>query len=653
MIKYVKRFIYFILMLFTIFFIVNNINIYNQTYIPKSNGIQIKINQWDEKKSKDQIINNIHNYCKKNNEEILFVSSHFNDTKEIKYLYTFLHQPSLKDFSYIKNQEIKLVNKNKILLQDLCGEFIINANTNDAKKFLDFLQNQGIKSEIVTSNIFKDFSLFDISSQMINTIIVIIILLITLNIFDKINNCKKYAILKLNGSFINQIWNLDLKKDIYMLLVVDGIVFIISNIFTIYFYTLSGIILFNKCLFILVLFINIIYISSDLLSYLVIPLIDIKTSIKNGTPSHSITILGYVLKIFILFILSINIYHLQESMNEYKNNHQILNIWEKQKKSYSLSILGRNYTNEQEEKIASKVKRFLYLQPYILIKNNELLFHPDSSTVNIDEGNVLVVNNNYINQNTNLSKYIDNNNIHVLIPSNKENQKNIIEEEVTSYISFQKELPNLFKNANYKTNYKYIPVQSQLFNWNVGNNITDSISINPIVIVVNLNNFSNNFYYACLTNKEIIFNDVSSLKVNLKKSGLEPYIAGITSIQSSINKLVLKNKINFIVMVIAMLLSLLQIMMVITFILCTFIEKNKKLMALNVIHGISNFQILTKYVLFNLILEFSILWLASLYFKTKSILYLGIGLATLEIIILIITNKKLYKKIIKILKDGY
>ena len=653
MINYVKRFIYFIFSLFILLVIFNQVGIYNQTYIPSANGVQIQINQWNEKLSKEQIFENIQHYSDQYQQNISFVSSHFNDNKEIKYVYPFRDKPNVQAFSYIKNDNVQIVNKKRILLQDLCGTFMIDGTDEQAKKLMLFLNRQGIKGEINQPNVLTGFTLFDVSDQMMNTMMIVVLLLLILNVFEKINHCKKYSILKLNGSFLKQVWYMDLKKDIGFLGAMNGMLLIFMTIALSFYYTKQGLILFDTYLLLGLIIISFIFLLSNILSYAAVPLMDIKLALKNGMPSTAITILGYGLKIVILFVLAMNVAHLQRSIHEYKENKQILSMWNKQPTAYSVSILGRHYTEEQEEKISAKVKTLLSLQPYILVKNNEQRFHPAMNTISVDEGNVFVVNDNYIKQNTSLSHYIKDGGINVLIPNARKSQMKAIRAEVYDYIQFQKTLSNDDKVVNQKIHYISVPNQTNCFNWNTGEKLFESLSHNPLLIVVSKSDVSNNFYYACLTNNEILFEHLPSLKVHLKQSGLAPYVAGITSVKSKISQLFIKNKIDMSMIIIASCISLLQMIFVISFVFYSFVEKNKKLMALNIIHAVSNHRVLLPYMLWNMLLDSVVILLCWILFKASFIIYIGIGMIIMEGILLLISHQSCRQKLIQIINNGY
>lgn len=652
MIKHSKRFIYLILTLISLMIIVNNVNLYNQTYTPSSNGTQIQIDQWDEKVSKKDIIDGINEFGQKTNQKIFFISSYFDNDKEIKVIYPFENEYDKKNFSYVRSTNIKTIDQKQMLLQNICGQFIISGDETKAQEFIQFLSTKGITGEVIEPHIFQNFSLIDISPQIVFTLILIIILLVVLNLFEKITECKKYGILILNGAFGKQVWELDFKKELNYLIKIDLFIVIISNLIALFYYQSAGMILFNEYLFTLLFIISMIYLLANAVSYIVIPLIDVKLAIKDGMPSRWLTCLGYLLKIAILFILAINTYNITQSVQQYQSNQEILNIWNNQDNAYVISILGQNYTDKQEEKIGQATKKLLSTQPYILAKNNELLYHPSTDTISVDEGNVMIVNPNYLKQSTSLNNK-NSQSINVLIPKEHSSQKTEIQQEVKNYLNFQQELPNIDKKVNYSLKTSIIPNQTSVFNWNIGDNLADSMSHNPIFVVVNLNQLSDNFYYSSLTNKQIIFNDLSSLKKNINQSGLSQYVAGITSLKSSVSQLNQKNKMELAIIIITSLISLLQAISVMVFIFSTFMERNKKRIALNIVHGLSNHHLLLQYLMLNVSIDLGVWLLSTIYYHNATLLITGLSLTILEVVGLLIINQHYQKQSIKILNNGY
>lgn len=143
-----------------------------------------------------------------------------------------------------------------------------------------------------------------------------------------------------------------------------------------------------------------------------------------------------------------------------------------------------------------------------------------------------------------------------------------------------------------------------IFNYTVDYEISSSLSMNPLIIVVNNKFLSDSFYSSTISQGTIQFSNLKLLRKKVKQLGLMPYVIGITSKQARIAEYQRNANRQLLMVTITTILSLLQLIFIIVFVSTTFLQSQRRKIAIYRIFGRSNAHLMGSFLLTNLGLDF-------------------------------------------------
>ena len=249
---------------------------------------------------------------------------------------------------------------------------------------------------------------------------------------------------------------------------------------------------------------------------------------------------GYVLKIAIVLLLGVNLASLGQKYSAYQQDKQIMQIWQKKPASYIANLGQVDQGNEKRVKeVDRKVHRLVASDKQAILAKNAQQFQPASSSTDIQNGNVLVVNLAFLKASSvrdeQGKKVTANatNTVYILLPKDRAYQKAAFEKKVKSWIKFQQTLPNVYGKTK-QIKYKLVYIQSQqVFNYTAGQDIANSVSTDPIILAIDAKLLSDDFFTASLTQGQVVFPSLAKLQKGIKETGLTSYVNGITNVKST------------------------------------------------------------------------------------------------------------------------
>lgn len=273
------------------------------------------------------------------------------------------------------------------------------------------------------------------------------------------------------------------------------------------------------------------------------------------------------------------------------------------------SAIDDNIPSE-EKKVEQLTKHLLNKSEGVIVSSNNQQYNPKPRDISPTNGNVMIVNRNYLKYNrlktvtgNIIEPDLNPNVISILIPNNRIDQKGAFKKQLASFVVFQHSLMSRKKHVKTpKFNFITYKDNQQIFNYTIGSEIKDSISMNPIIVVDN-KFLSPNFYFAAVSRGMIQFSNLHELERNISELKLTSYIYGITDAKTRLSNFNIKLSRQLMAMILTILLSISQLIFIIIFISLAFLQNQRQRMAINKIFGESNKHIILKMLLFNVLID--------------------------------------------------
>lgn len=614
-------------------------NNYNLQSIPDMDNV-ISITSWNGRVSKKEIYGLLSKKVKEEKVNLVKVRLADNNNSKTKVIYDFNNNGS-KNYSWLKNIRLKQLTKKDLLLEDLIGDYYTDASKNQIDSLIFALRKQGLqvsnyhfsfKDELKNDEPYKNE--FLIFCSLFGLLFIVIIL-------EKFINYKKYAILIVNGLNIWQIFIRDFFKEIKIYL---PIVFIdLCGFVIIAFRSLNKIGLMHYAILLLIMLIllSIIYWIFDLISYLSVVFIKLYSAINGMFTGKFFIYFGYLLKAVLIILLGLNLTTFFKKYTTYQNDKAIMSMWRNKPSGYTVNLNQIDVNNMRRERVIDrKFHKLIEHDKHVIISKNSQQFNPSISDIDIQNGNVIIANANFIKFNS--IKYSSkkrvtlNNNgskLYVFVPKNRLKQLPDFKIRIKKWLKFQRTLPNFSGNKSSNIKLKIIEMHSnqRVFNYTIDQNIVDSVSIDPIIIVVNSTLLSDDFYTSSLSQGKIIFLNLHTLERGIKKFRLQNYVSGITNIKSSISSLYSQLLKELLAITIIMALSLMQVIFSTSYVSTAFFERKKLKLAIYELFGINTHKLIDRFALINIAGDFLIFMLI---FTFNGQVHLGPLIAMLVILIM-------------------
>ncbi len=623
------------------------------------------------KNAKDYDVGVFRMEYKKNTNNQSYYNVYVNDVNKAK---EFTQKLYTKNNIYVIKSDKELINN-----EEATGQYYIYGKSSKArKKYQEVLNKQkDLKVSKIDSGVTKTTTIFQMYKGVI---LFLVIILFILNMLIITTNQKEYAIYKMNGYSPTKIIIKNMKSKIKEIFLVILILLLITFLWITY-NKYPQAILYDILKFEAVVILIVILIIGFTQMY-IFKLNNNLLALKNKTKDGFIDVIYFLLKcilqlsiviIFIGFIM--NTQNLTKYIADYK-------LW---KDTSNIAYTRLYDTVEANEDIEGFMKSLsdLYLDmeknlqaelidasSYQTLKNDS--FCKDNYFSNECAG--IMVNKNYIKNNSQFSNYIAGNsklNNTIFVPEKYRDKKTEIVKEYQEYFY----LNNNDILDEFDENYSKDKISQEKVNiiWTKDISVftqnpdisSNGIITNPIVIVNNkmngndlINSFSQGEIYFKVKDAD---NPYKTLKQYTKKYNLENEIKTTPTVFSRYAQNIQKYKKTIIEALMKIILLIFTYVILIINNIVIFYEKNKKLYSIKKMFGYKALKIYTKYFI-----EIGYSWIGSLFiyiFITKiqllpkeniKILLILMGLSfVIEMFISIIYFRILENKnIIKVLKEG-
>ncbi|MCO6527741.1 MAG: hypothetical protein J6565_02820 [Lactobacillus sp.] len=587
-----------------------NITSWNPKVIAKWQK-QLTSKQYTKKVKKKTIFTKLKQVAQAENSSLVKLRINKFNGQQSKVVYNF--GTPINNYSLYQAEAIKKLTNTELNLEEINGLYCTNAKNEALGQILTKFRALGLKTEVIDNSlsvkslgqiVVANFSKFDliVLIGIIGTLFIVMVL-------EKVFRFKAYAIMKINGLSDWQIIKNDLKDESPMLIGALGVIMLVMIIWGLTTFTISGWRFFLPYALVLLSIVFLSFLVLNTISYVVLALIDPYQAIKGAETTYIFLLIGYVLKILLLALIMINTISLTNHNKIYIRDTNIIKKWQRQKNTYSLQRYW-NINDKYEDKKMGKMAHQLVVQsPGTIVAQNSQQFHPAMRDTEPENGNVIIANNNFIkNSELNFNPIrLTANKVLLLVPYNRLDQVKQAKKQLRNFLKFQQTLPNYYQQRPKKLPaIQVVPIANgqNIFNYTVEYEITSSLSINPLIIVVNNKFLSDSFYSSTISQGTIQFSNLKLLRKKVKQLGLMPYVIGITSKRARIAEYQRNVNRQLLILTITTMLSLLQLIFIIVFVSTTFLQSQRRKIAIYRVFGRSNAHLMGSFLLTNLGLDF-------------------------------------------------
>lgn len=568
----------------------------SEEIIPGSDAA-LSIDSWDQRVNKAEIFKKIKEIGDKENISI-YKEIHENTKDDKKYLYTFNKDKA----DVFQNDFIESVSYDHALSKDVRGNYFIIGDDNGNSRLVDVLKENGVESQLYHMNRPLAFIELIMDEGLIFPILSLIIIYIFYYLHNASMNYKSFGIKRLHGYEFTDIMLQRLKPGIayYILLLLIFYPLVILMLFIVNPH-------FNKLYYLSILSIGIlIYLFINGLIYFSSYILYVKTNIpliiKGKRPFMVLRLFTLLTKGIILIVLSLLLIQNLGLANDIKKIKSTEKYWDKLDDYYILEIAPVHLPEDEEIEMAKKLEKMVqhtekYENSLLIYQNN--ISNPSIEDLNLDTGNILVINDNFkqlygdvFNQYPLNSTGKDE--VDVLLPPETLESQNDIENNIKEWINIQQDNGAVSKSLNVtraKDDYS-------IYNYDTRTELTNSFSHNPLVIKAKAEDLGYYFHYSTISQAKVLFKDFQKVKENLKQFELENNISGITNYKDHVVKTFQEIRTKSIYVSLSMFLGILTLLFTIIFDVQQYFEQNKKKLLVQKMHG---FSIINNHVYYLLI----------------------------------------------------
>lgn len=618
----------------------------------------VSITSWDKKKSKKEIYQLLVKDAESAGIDLVKLRLLDQDGKNTKLVYNF-NSSSNTQYSWRKKSQVKRLSKSELMLEDVLGNYYTNATTAQFASLASDLSEAGLqvtvykssfKDELLNNTVYQDGLL--VFSSLLGMLLIIMIL-------DKSFRYKEYAILQVNGLSSGKIFRRDFAKEILPFILTILLPLIVFSLLATRSLNGQGSLFYIKAICLLLLALSVTYWIFDFISYVSLALIKPYAAIKGQFAGKGFLYLGYVLKIAIVLLLGVNLASLGQKYSAYQQDKQIMQIWQKKPASYIANLGQVDQGNEKRVKeVDRKVHRLVASDKQAILAKNAQQFQPASSSTDIQNGNVLVVNLAFLKASSvrdeQGKKVTANatNTVYILLPKDRAYQKAAFEKKVKSWIKFQQTLPNVYGKTK-QIKYKLVYIQSQqVFNYTAGQDIANSVSTDLIILAIDAKLLSDDFFTASLTQGQVVFPSLAKLQKGIKETGLTSYVNGITNVKSTAASLYAQLLTELSIIGVIAALSLTQMFFMVSYVSASFFESKKRRLTVYQVFGLSNRKLVSQFALANAVTDLTLLTFVLVRQGQTGIFWLGLLLAALEVAAIALSAKQAESNMLRGLNRG-
>lgn len=563
------------------------------------------------------------------------------------------------DFSLYQNGSIKKLTNKECSLEDIYGLYCTSAKGESLKrllswlkknKFLTRVENTSLSPKTLLKIFLQNFTQFDLIVGM-----GIIGVLFIVMVLEKVYRFKAYAVMKINGLGNWQIFKHDFKNEAALLGFFFGLIILITIIWSLNTFTISGWRFFLPYVLALLLLLFASFFLLNSLSYAVLALMNPYLAIKGEENAHSFFIIGYALKILILALMMVNAVTLFNHHKIYVRDQNIVKKWHNQKNSYLLGLNWDQWNRDEDKQVDRMAHQLVVQASDVIIAQNSQQFHPGIRTTRPGNGNVIIANRNFIKNSELRAKHfkLDKHQIMLLVPKNRLDQAKKAKKQLKSFIAFHNKFPNYYPK-NLQPQIRVVPIASgqKVFNYTVQYDVLSSISTDPLIIVMDDQQLSDDFCLAAITQGTIQFTHLTQLRKLIKRLGLSPYATSITSRQTLLWEYNIKANRQILMLTITTILTLLQLIFIIVFVSSTFLQSQRRKMAVYQVFGKSNAKLVSSFLIGNLTLDILIITLTLAGLNHLNLLPYGLVYLLLETIIIWLAYVQAQRNLLTSLNHG-
>jgi len=628
--KLITKLTVFIVFILSTFLFLNFYKYYDDMSIPGyKEGFRIM--NWDKQISKDEVNNLLIKLAKEHDVSIIRMNESYEGQEKVKYLvnYHSLKNEGFSEKPFSRGKEYKILDKNSEEIKKLTLDgSVFYTNNPPPQSFFEVLETQGVTVTYFNQPFYFVFIDYISIFQLIPSIIILLVILLTSIIYDQISSLKDMSIKRLHGYSTKKLLSIQMFKMtnvftkcfIFIVLIIISVLYFYNHLAQ-YKHVLFSFLVFS-ILFYSILALNI------FIAYLLInkETYHMQKYIKYDGVGNSFQYLPNLIKIIVTLTL-INV--ITSSLYNFKllNEHlESEKYWIKNNDLYMTEISNVEGGNDYEkfENVDKTISTLIKNIP----ENHWLLsFHQNYDWKNEGKNytleNSIFINETFIERNNikiNNTNKINSSKITILIPKNVYNEtiKQNLKKEMIDRIDFYDEL----KKIKQKEKYHDIDIidyenHESVFNFNGRTNLENSFSHNPILIILpsNLDLFS--VKTAAASQGLLLFKDYDLIKKKIETHNLDVEIKGLTNIYSEVSQTIQQLKLNLTINLTTSIIGFFVLFSVYVFTIALYCDSEKKNIYVKTIHGYSFMKKHGRFILLSTI-STTIALLIMMYFNILS-----------------------------------
>lgn len=583
---------------------------YDQESIPSLQRA-IQVTAWDQKQPKQAIFSTLRQEAQRGKYQLVYVRFENVAGKQTKTVINF-HSQSEQPMSFYKQATFKVLHGQAIQLEPVKGTYYTDATGRNLTKLQETLTKLGLTHQSEAPSLSRMLAGSQMFASFLPIVVSILSMLFLMMLLEKVFRTKDYAICKLNGLTIKRIILNDMCASLPFMIGSLVAMAMVALAVSSYAMNLAGISYLMRHWLLILLAMNVIFLILDLISYSVLGLIDSYAAIQGAAQSRVLMVIGYGLKAALIMMVALNTFMLIQRTSKFVQDRRTMNMWVSKGSGYTLQFAPFNEADNQEmNKLGKMTRQLVQADAGTLISRNNQEFHPRMHATEPQSGNVLIVNSVFLKHqhlftpnNQRIKGQSSSQQVQVLVPHTRLDQVPTIKKELRAFFKFQQALPTQFpQEVQPELIVKPIKGNRQTFNYTIGKEVSDALSRDPIVVVVNEKLLSDNFYLSTASQGLVQFSNLTKLRRHIRELGLDRHLVGITSTKARLASFTADMRRQLVSLTVVAILSVSQLCLVIVFVSAAFLQNHRKEIAILKVFGRSSHQFIRHFLLANLLTD--------------------------------------------------
>ncbi|EIA4796912.1 DUF1430 domain-containing protein [Staphylococcus pseudintermedius] len=503
--------------------------------------VMLEVESWDYQHSKAEVFEKFEKVAKDTDIAIFKVVIDHKEHQVDKAIYAFNEKanhhtiaPMNTTYSYHH------LTHDQLMQRDVRGDYFILDDIGNKEQLKVALESVGLKVRMGSVQSWMIYGDVLINRGLLLPFVTLLIIYLLYHLHYRSRNFKTYATMRLHGYRFFNIFFLNIKKTTIRWLALAISVGLFS-IGLLKWLGLDGQLEYfvSRLIVADILFWMTLSISS-LLSCILLIRIDIPLMIKGLKPYRLLRAMNHISKLSMLVLLTLLILPNLNQMKKLEQIQETETWWGKLDDYYTIDLKPiRRSMNEEMEFAKRYHQMVVYSEQHeqALLMNQNVLYEPSQTNYTPEEGNVLFVNQNFVDffksQLRDLPNLEDRpGQIELYLPPQAKNETSAIRADFQDWVNYQ--LPN--PESKTKVQVTQLKNPYDIYAFDVRTGLSTTYMKSPAILMLNAKDLTDDFYYATLSQGELIFKNYENIVRNIDRFNLKDDVQGVTNYKDSVMK---------------------------------------------------------------------------------------------------------------------